>query len=123
MPNKLSGLGLGPRSRFIAFVLVLVVSLTTYATALPQSGRRIVGIVQKVEWKERHAEISRLETTLPLNFTWTRRTVFLANGRTVGPEILKRGNSVKLIYHEPFFGPPYVSRVTFLAGRAQPSRK
>ena len=99
----------------IPLILTLVVSMTTAATALPLSGRYITGIVRKMDWQAQEAEISLPETGQSIIFTWNRRTRFLANGEVAGSGILKPETMIQVIYHQPFFGRPFVSRVTALS--------
>ncbi len=105
-------------NRHFVFVLAFVVSLMTSATALPLSGRYVTGIVKKVDLQTRQALVLPLKTAEPLGFTWNSRTVFAANKQTADAGIVKRGAKVRVIYHRPFFGPPYVSKVALLAGLA-----
>lgn len=103
-------------NRHSVLMLAFVVSLMTSATALPLSGRYVTGIVKKVDLQARQAQILPLEKAEPLGFTWNPRTVFSAKKQPADAGIVKRGAKVKVIYHQPFFGPAYVSRVTLLAG-------
>lgn len=109
-------------NRHSVFVLAFVVSLMTSATALPLSGRYVTGIVKKVDPQARQAQVLPLETTESLGFTWNRRTVFSANKQAADAGVVKRGAKVRVIYHRPFFGPAYVSKVALPAGcRSCPS--
>ena len=117
------GLGQIKCHLIIPLIFTLVVSMTTAATALPLSGRRLTGMVRKVDWQAKEAEVSIPETGQSIIFTWNRQTQFLANGQNAGSGILKPEAMIKVIHHQPFFGRSFVSRVTLLSTPGEILRK
>ena len=103
-----------PRLLF-ALALAVVVCAATPATAKTPRGRRISGIVQKTNWQAREAEILRTDRIGALSFVWNTRTTFVANMQLANSTILKQGARVKVSYHRPLFGRPFVSRVMLLS--------
>lgn len=97
-----------------ALALAILASIPTSATAMPRTGHRITGIVQKTNWQGRESEILRTDARGPLIFVWMDRTTFVANRQGVNAAILKPGAKVEVTYHHPLFGRPYVTRVTLL---------
>ena len=98
-----------------ALAFAVVVSIPTPAAAMPRTGRRITGIVQKTNWQGRESEILRTDARGPLIFVWIAPTAFVANRQWVNAAILKPGARVEVTYHHPLFGRPYVTRVTLLS--------
>ncbi|MCX6952560.1 MAG: hypothetical protein NTV51_10410 [Verrucomicrobia bacterium] len=102
--------------RFLfALALAAVVSIPTPAAARAPRGRLISGIVQKTNEPTREAEIVHTDTGAPLSFVWISRTIFVANVQVVDAGILEPGAKVEVIYHQPFFGRPFVTKVTLLS--------
>lgn len=98
-----------------ALALAVVVCIPSLATARTHTGSHITGIVQKTNVQVREAEILRTDTGVRLSFVWNNQTTFVANTQLVNAAILKRGAKVEVIYHQPFFGRPFVTRVTLLS--------
>ncbi len=102
------------RRHIFALALAVVVGIPTLATAKNPTGRHISGIVQKMNIQAREAEIVRTDTGRPLSFVWNNQTKFVANMQFVSAAILQQGAKVEVIYHRPFFGRPFVTKVTLL---------
>lgn len=102
------------RRHIFALALAVVVGIPTLATARTPTGRHVTGIVQKTNIQAREAEILRTDTGGTLNFVWKNRTKFVANMQFVSAAILQQGDKVEVIYHRPFFGRPFVTKVTLL---------
>ena len=98
-----------------ALALAGIVGIPTPAAARTPRGRPISGIGQKTNEPTREAEILRADTGEPISFVWINRTTFMANLQTVNAAILKQGAGVEVIYHQPFFGRPFVTKVTLLS--------
>ncbi len=107
-----------PRLLF-ALALAVVVGIPTPAAARSPRGRTISGVVQKTNEQTREVEIVRIDTGASLSFVWIRRTIFVANMQVVDAGILEPGAKVELIYHQPFFGRPFVTKVTLLSASAR----
>ncbi len=108
-----------PHRLFFALVLAVVVGIPTRTEARAPRGRPISGIVQKTNEPTRETEIVRTDTGIPLSFVWISRTVFVANMQVVDAGILEPGAKVEVIYHQPFFGRPFVTKVTLLSASAR----
>jgi hypothetical protein len=98
-----------------ALALAVILGIPTPAAARALRGRSISGIVQKTNAPTREAEIVRSDTGTPLSFVWISRTIFVANAEVVNAAILEPGAKVEVIYHQPVFGRPFVTRVTLLS--------
>ena len=99
----------------LALTLALVVSIPTPTAARSSRGRYITGIVQKTNAWGREAQIMRTDIGTRLGFIWIGRTIFVRNGRLVNAAFIEPGATVKIIYHQPFFGRPFVTKVTLLS--------
>jgi hypothetical protein len=102
------------RRHIFALTLAGFVGIPTLAMARTPMGRHVTGIVQKTNIQAREAEILRTDTGVTLSFVWNNRTKFVANMHFVSTAILQPGNKVEVIYHRPFFGRPFVTKVTLL---------
>ena len=97
----------------LAFVIVL--GIPTPATARSPMGRHISGIVQMTNIQTREVVMLRTDTGVPLSFVWIGRTIFVVNRQLADAAILKKGAMVEVVYHQPFFGRPFVTKVTLLS--------
>ena len=84
------------------------------ANALPPLERESKGVVQSVDRSNRTLTIkleaeSRLQT-----FEWNKDTRFLRDWKSTTSAALKAGVTVRIRYHSPIFGKPFVTRVIFL---------
>jgi hypothetical protein len=95
----------------ITLVSALLACFATSASALPTAGRRLSGTIRNVETRVREAEMRRADNDAVIAFRWNKHTLFVANGKIADPAIVRTGANVNVIYHEPFFGKPFVSRV------------
>lgn len=103
------------RLHIFVLALAFVVGIPPLAIAMPQTGRRITGIVQESKEQSREAVILQTNKGTPLRFFWNNRTTFVANMQFVDAAILMPGAKVEVIYHHPFFGKPFVTKVTLLS--------
>jgi hypothetical protein len=84
------------------------------ASAMPPLGRESDGLIQSVDANNRTLTIklegeSRLQT-----FEWNKDTRFLRDWKSTTSAALKAGVTVRIRYHSPIFGKPFVTRVIFL---------
>lgn len=91
------------------------------ASAMPPSGRESDGLIQSVDANNRTLTIkiegeSRLQT-----FEWNKDTQFLRDWKSTTSTDLKAGVAVRIRYHSPIFGKPFVTKVIFL--RLEPKSK
>jgi hypothetical protein len=106
------------KGRATLLVISIVAILTSTAPpscAFPPWGRHIIGIIQMVSRQAREAELLQAGQAKPLTFTWDKQTKFLVNQHFVDAGILSPGVRVEVVYHRPFFGAPYVTKVTLLS--------
>ncbi len=98
-----------------ALALAVVVGIPAPVAARAPRRRPIAGIVQKTNELTREVEIVRIDTGTPLSFIWISRTVFIAKTQVVDAAILDPAAKVEVICHQPFFGRPFVTKVTLLS--------
>lgn len=103
------------RRHIFALALAIVVSVPSLATARTPTGRHITGVIQMTNGQTREVEILRTDTGETLSFVWNNRTKFVANMQFVSAAIFQPRDKVEVIYHRPFFGRPFVTKVTLLS--------
>ncbi len=98
------------RFRFLGAVFIVAAMLSVAGTshALPPRGSHLEGVVTALDMKARRASLVT-DAGRAVSFTWNRRTRFV----TASP--LRKGARVAIVYHQPFFGEPFVSRVSVAA--------
>jgi hypothetical protein len=101
----------------IISVVAILMSVAPLSFALSIPGRHVVGIIQEVNAQAREAELLQPGKAKPLRFTWDNQTRFIANQHFVDAAILSSGARVEVEYHQPFFGKPYVTKVTLLVDK------
>lgn len=52
------------------------------------------------------------------SFEWNRDTQFFQGYAFTSPRVLRAGDAVRIRYHAPFFGKPFVTKVAFLGDAA-----
>ena len=92
-------------------MLAILAATTPFTAALPSTGRRVTGTVEYVDAQNKEVTLRPENKGSAISFIWNKRTTFSTDTRTADASILKKGRRVKTIYHSPFFGKPYVSRV------------
>ena len=97
-----------------ALLFVFLASFATPAAATTPQGHRITGTIQKVDASAREVEMLREDTRTPIAFLWNRGTTFVTGTGMADAAILKKGARVEVIRHAPFFGKPFVTKVTLL---------
>lgn len=105
-------------SKPVILMLAVLAVTTPFAAALPNTGRRITGTVESVDANAKEAILRPENKGSAVSFVWNKRTTFSTNTQPADASILKKGRRVKTIYHSPFFGKPYVSRVMLLTTAA-----
>jgi Cu/Ag efflux protein CusF len=96
----------------IAFCFTLLTA--TPAAAKSPRGTHITGTIQKVDASTREVELLQEDTRTPITFVWNRLTTFVTGTSMADAAILKKGARVEIILHRPFFGKPFVAKVTLL---------
>ena len=95
-------------------VLAILMSVASPSFAHSIGARHLVGIIQYVNAHAREAELLPPDKAKPLRFKWDKQTRFVANQQLVDAVILSSGVRVEVVYIQPFFGSPYVTKVTLL---------
>lgn len=93
-------------------MLIFLASWAQPASALTMRGRPITGTIQKVDGVTREITLLRDKEGTVIRFIWSKRTIFVASGKMTDAVILKKGAHVVVSHHVPFFGKPFVTRVT-----------
>lgn len=106
----------------IALLLTFFVSLAPPASALTPRGHPITGTIQKVDAQTREVEMLREDKGMLIIFTWSNRTSFVASAQMTDATILKKGAHVVVSHHVPFFGKPFVTRVTLIPAQTSQTK-
>jgi hypothetical protein len=81
---------------------------------MPPLGRESDGLIQSVDRKDKILTI-RIEGESRLqSFEWNKETRFVQDQKFTTSDRLKAGAAVRIRYHAPIFGKPYLTRVLFL---------
>ena len=102
------------KSLLLVPLLAFFASITAPASAITPHGRQITGTIRKVDAPAREVEMLREDKGTLLNFVWNKYTTFIANAQFADAGILKKGARVEVNSHTPFFGKPFVTKVTLL---------
>ena len=105
-------------SKPVILMLAILAATTPFAAALPNTGRRITGTIENVDAQAKEVTLRPENKGSAVSFVWNKRTTFSTNTQPADASILKKGQRVNTIYHSPFFGKPYVSRVKLLTTAA-----
>lgn len=105
-------------SKRVILMLAILAVTTPFAAALPNTGRRITGTIVNVDAQAKEVTLRPENKGLAVSFVWNKRTAFSTNTQPADASVLKKGRRVITIYHSPFFGKPYVSRVKLMTTAA-----
>lgn len=105
-------------SKPIILLLAVLAATAPFAAALPNTGRRITGTVENVDTPNKEVTLRPENKGSTIFFVWNKRTTFSTETQPASASVIKSGQRVKIIYHSPFFGKPYVSRVMLPATAA-----
>ena len=102
--------------RVFPFLALVACSLLSVATAEGKSpsSREAEGLVRSVDRKSAMATVQIEGKSRLRSFEWNQRTRFVHHGKFTGPEVLTAGAAVRIRYRVPFFGKPFLSKVTLL---------
>jgi hypothetical protein len=101
-------------------VLAILMSVASPSIAHSIGARHLVGIIQYVNAHAREAELLQPGKAKPLRFTWDKETRFIADQHLIDAVILSSGVRVEVVYIRPFFGRPYVTKLTLLQRQPLP---
>jgi hypothetical protein len=108
--------------KLIAILFAVLASFVTPAIARAPQGRHITGTIRKVDATAKEVEMLREDKGTVIKFVWNKQTDFIVAGQFADPAILTKGARVEVIHHEPFFGSPFVRKVTLLS-TSNPNKK
>lgn len=100
--------------RSLALIITLILLPATPGEARSPQGRHVIGMVQSVDTKGCRAVVISGDSDKAVAFVWNRHTVFASGAELVPAAQLKAGSRVEVILHNPFFGEPFVTKITFL---------
>ena len=98
----------------IALMFAALANFATPAAAITPQGRHITGTIQTVDASAREAQMLPQDNATPVTFVWNKLTTFVTAASMADATILKKGARVEVILHRPFFGKPFVAKVTLL---------
>lgn len=96
--------------------------MSASAQAMPPTGRHATGAVREINRAAQTLTIANAAEPQPRVFRWVKRTRFIAGGSFTTAAAVPRGATVAYIYHTPFFGEPFVTRVTVLHPSPAPGK-
>jgi len=102
-------------SLLVICVVAILVSGAPPSFALLTMGRHLVGTIQSVNAQAREAKLLQMGKEQSLRFTWDKQTRFIADQHFVDAAMLTIGARVEVVCIRPFFGSPYVTKVTLLS--------
>lgn len=92
---------------------VLLDSGNLDAWARPPRAREQCGVLEHIDRETRALAIRRSKECKLLQLAWTRRTKFIWNGEFDSSNSLEEGGYICVYYRSPFFGKPFVTKVTW----------
>jgi hypothetical protein len=109
-------------SKLLCFIAFFVIAFDRPAEALPPTGRTRTGVIETVNTESRQFRFATPDSSAPRELTWNKRTRFVQGGRFVEPIALRARTRAQVVYHVPFFGPPFVTKVILLGTAASGSK-
>lgn len=101
--------------RILPFALVVAGLLCPTTTeAMSPLSRERDAVVTSIDRNNTILTVQIKEESRPRSFEWNDDTWFVQHGRFTGSTALKPGAAVRIRYRAPFFGKPFVSKVTLL---------
>lgn len=99
---------------FTSFILVVALCLTApSARAHSVHARELEASIQSLRMETRTLVVISVKAKSPREMVWNKSTSFIENGHFVDAAKLREGIQVKLYYHSPFFGKPYLTKVAW----------
>ncbi len=105
------------KTTLIIVVILLLAAFLAPVSAVTPHGRRVTGTIKKVDAAKREVEMLADDTNALVTFTWNSQTSFVANAKFTDAAILRAGARVEVVRHVPFFGSPFVTKVTLQTNR------
>ena len=106
---------------FVALFLAASIVGSSDALALPRPGRDAAGIVERLDENAKTFQLRRSKDAPPMTLSWNSRTRFIEGAQFVEAAKLREGTPIRVIYHSPFFGKQFVTKVVL--GGAAATRK
>jgi len=97
-------------------LLTVAVSLFCTASVFGRNptGRIIVGKVAGIDPTAQSFVFQPRDAATPQTVRWIKRTRFVAGEQFAPASALASGSAVEVVLHQPIFGKPFVTKVTFL---------
>ena len=102
---------------FVALFLAASIAGSSDALALPRLGRDAAGVVERLDGSAKTFQLRRSKDAPTMMLSWNSRTRFIEGAQFVDAAKLREGASVSVIYHSPFFGERFVTKIV-LGGAA-----
>lgn len=96
---------------FVTLLLAASLIGGSEALALTPRGRDTAGVIERLNENTKTFQLRRSKDAPPMTLTWNSRTRFIEGAQFVDASKLRKGTPVSVIYHSPFFGNPFVTKV------------
>lgn len=100
-----------PRGCPLVLLVLCLAALNTWAR--PPRAREACGLLQNIDLDSRSLTLKADKEGRPLEVVWTGDTRFLKDWKFDAPTALKPGMRACVYYRSPFFGKPFVTKVTW----------
>ena len=108
--------------KLISLLFALLANFATPAIARSPQGRHVTGTIKRVDGQTHEVEMLREDKGTLTKFVWNKQTDFITAGQFADSAIVRKGAHVEVILHTPFFGSPFVRKVTLLP-TSNPTKK
>lgn len=92
-------------------LFVTFIAGSSEALALPRLGRDAAGLVERLDGDTKTFQLRRTSDAKVMALSWNSRTRFIQGREFVPATNLREGMRVSVIYHSPFFGSDFVTKV------------
>jgi hypothetical protein len=103
------------QSKILAAIAVMVVVCLIAPSAQAHSvrARELEATIRTVRVETRTLVVISAKEKFPREMVWNRSTSFVENRQFVDAAKLREGIKVRVYYHSPFFGRPYLTKVAW----------
>ena len=102
------------RKIFAVVVLLAVLCVATpSARAHSVHAREFEATIQSIRMETRTLVVISAKAKFPREMVWNKSTSFVEDDHFVEAAKLPKGVQVRLYYHSPFFGKPYLTKVVW----------
>lgn len=100
-----------PQGRWLVFLVLCLAALNTWAR--PPRAREACGVLQNIDLNSRSLTLKADKRERPLEVIWKGDTRFVKDWKFDAPTTLKSGMRACIYYHSPFFGKPFITKITW----------